>query len=621
MINKIAMKNSKLLFVFAAFMFSCHDMLEEKAVSQATWDLYKTEAGVEALINGGAYNGLRFQFNGEQSFTLWNYGVDEYIQAADGANKFLDDYKNQLNATFTMFHDMWTAYYQGINTCNYGIKLIPNVKPEGGGLSTQAAKDQRTAELRFLRGYYYFMLVQQFGSIPLTLEATEGIRLDFPKSSVEDVYKVIIKDMRAAEAVLPPTQSQAGRITLGAARHFLAKVYLTRGSAITDQRGQQTTDMDSAAYYAEQVIAGPYTLMSNYADLWSVSNEANTEVILSAQFNNNALLLNNSGNRVHLYFQMTYDTKPGMERDITYGRPFRRLKPTPYAINVFDRKNDSRFYKSFRTAYLCNDRTSPYTIPKWTQDDVTAGYVDASKLGQNKMAIGDTAVLITVNQGVSDASIKSKPYSWFPQNKWTNSEFLTLIKWLDPSRLDVGTEFAGRDGLIARLGETYLIAAEANGRKTVKDYVKAATYINALRTRAAYKAGEVKPVHFHKAEGGTYGDVASTAPALLIDETYWNANVALEQYPASATSQETRFLHFILNERTRELLGELHRWNDLVRTETFYERVKQFHALAAPNVQPYHKLRPIPQAHLERIFVNNKPLNAEERAALQNTGY
>ncbi|SKC86409.1 RagB/SusD family nutrient uptake outer membrane protein [Ohtaekwangia koreensis] len=608
-----------LLFSSSVLLFSCHDMLEEDTVSQATYDLFKTESGVEQLVNG-AYNTLRFQFNGEQSFTLWNYGVDEYIQASDGQNKFVDAYTNQLNSTFGMFHDMWTAYYQGINTCNTAIKLIPEAEPEGGALSTEQGKNSRIAELRFLRGYYYFMLVQQFGSIPLTVTATEGVNLEFPKSPVADIYSAIIKDMRAAEAILPVTQANRGRITQGAARHFLAKVYLTRGSAVNDERGQKETDLDSAAYYADLVInQGTYSLVSNFADLWNVSNEASSEVILSAQFNNNALLLANSGNRVHLYFQMVYDGKPGMERDITYGRPFRRLKPTPYTIDIFDRKNDSRFYKSFRTVYLSNDRTAPITIPKWEQADADAGYVNQAKVGTNKFNVGDTAVIVTVDKNVNDAAIKSKPYLWIPQNKWNNADFLTLIKWMDPTRLDVGTEFAGRDGLIARLGETYLIAAEAYGR--LGEYGKAADYINILRNRAAYKAGEVKPFHFYKSEGGTYGDVNSTAPALQIDASYWDNDVALEQYPPSASSTESRFIHFILNERTRELLGELHRWNDLVRTETFYERVKQFHSIASANVQEFHKLRPIPQAHLERVFINGKPLTPDERAQQQNAGY
>jgi hypothetical protein len=615
------MKKIAISLLSIAALSSCHDMLEEETVSQATWDLYNSETVVEALASGGCYNTLRWQFNGEQSFTLWNYGVDEYIQAADGQNKFVDTYTDQLNSTFTMFHDMWTAYYQGINNCNLAMKLIPNVKPEGGSLSTPEARNSRVAEVRFLRAFYYFKLVQQFGAIPLNLEPIEKVELEFPRAPVADVYNAIISDMRAAEAVLPKTQSQRGRITKGAAQHFLAKVYLTRGSAVAEDRGKKSTDLDSAAYYADLVInEGGYSLMPNYADLWDVSKEANSEVILAAQFNNNALLLNNSGNRVHLYYQMVYDTKAGMERDITYGRPFRRLQPTPYAVDIFDRKNDSRFYKSFRTVYLSNDRTAPITIPKWAQKDADDGVVDPSLVGKNKFNVGDTAIVVSVDQGVSDLDIRKKPYSWFPRNKWSNSDFLTLVKYMDPTRLDVGIEFAGRDGLLARLGETYLIAAEAYGRN--ENYTKAAEYINELRERAAYKAGEVKPMHYYKSEGGLYSDLTtSTLADVTIDETYWDADVAFEKYPPSAGSKELRFIHFILNERTRELLGEMHRWEDLVRTETFEERVKLFHGLANANVKEFHKLRPIPQAHLERVYSNGRPLTADERNEQQNPGY
>ncbi len=611
-----------MIVLFATGLLSaCTDKLEEETVGYATFDFYKTEAGMEGLIQS-AYNTLRWQFNGEQSFTLFQYGVDEYIQAADGSNKFVDSYTNQLNPTFGMFHDMWAAYYRGINACNTAIDGIPDITPSGGALSTDAGKALRIAEMRFLRGYFYLMLVQQFGAIPISLEGTEGVKLEFPRRPVADVYNVIMSDLRAAEAALPLTQGQRGRATKWAARHMLAKAYLTRGSAVSDQRGQKPSDLDSAAFFADQVInGGAFSLVPNFADLWPVANEANAEVIFAAQFNNNALLLNNSGNRVHLYFQMTYDVRPGMERDITYGRPFRRMRPTAYTINVSDRKNDSRFYKNFRTAYLSNDRTAPFTIPNWTQADANAGNTTPDKVGKPKFAVGDTAVFITMDLGVSDAAIAKKYYNWIPQNKWTNSEFPTLLKWMDPTRLDVGTEFAGRDGLIARLGETYLIAAEAYGRKG--DYTTATARINKLRERAAYKAGEVKPTHFYKSEGGLYGDVSSTLAAITLpaDGSYWNTSPTLEQYPPSAATPATRFIHFMLNERTRELLGELHRWNDLVRTETLVERVKLFHALGAPNIKDYHKLRPIPQAHLERVYQDGSPLSAEQRASIQNPGY
>lgn len=602
--------------IAAGFMVSCTGMLDEETVGVPTSDLYTSEAGVEQLVNA-AYNTLRYQFNGEQSFTLWNYGVDEYLAASDGQNKFVDAYTNQLNSSFGMFNDMWAAYYGGINRCNMALEMIPNVVGEGGALSTPAGKAGRLAEVRFLRGYFYFMLVQQFGSIPLPLSSTVGVKTEFPKVPVSEVYKVIISDFRAAEAALAATQSQRGRITKGAARHFLAKAYLTRGSAVTEQRGQLVTDMDSAAYFADLVIdEGPYSLMSNYADLWTIQNEYNSEVILSVQFNNNALLLNGSGNRTHLYYIMTYDTKPGMLRDIPNGRPWRRLKPTDYTINVFDRKNDSRFYKSYKTVFFSNNANN---IPKWTQTDVNNGYVDASKLNQPKFKVGDTAIFVTVDPAPTDAQIKSKYYSWYPKNKWSDSEFLTLLKFLDPTRLDVATETAGRDGVIARLGETILIAAEAYGRKG--DYATAAQYINLLRTRAAYKDGEVKPTHFYKTEGGMYGDVTNTIAAITIPANYWDADQPIEQYPPSATTTASRFIHFMLNERTRELLGEFYRWNDLVRTETLAERVSLFNPRATGNIQEFHKLRPIPQPHLDGITTEGRPLTAEEKAEYQNPGY
>lgn len=605
------MKKIICIIITATLLVSCSHYLDEEMVSQISYDYYNTEEGIEDLVDG-AYSEIRYMFNGEVSFTLFNYGVDEYTQAADGQNKYYDDYTAQLNPSNAAYiHDMWTAYYRAINACNIGITRIPDV--QGSQFYTNETNKQlRIAELRFLRAFYYFMLVQQFGSVPLTLEGSQDVRLEFERSPVPVIYQHIIGDLRFAESVLPASQSQYGRITKGAARHYLARVYLTRGSAVTEQRGQQPTDMDSAAYWADQVInSGTYQLLDNYADLWRIDNQENKEVILAAQFNNNAFMLNGSGNRTHLYYQMVYDGKPGMQRDIPYGRPFRRLMPTDYTLDLFDRRNDSRFYKSFRTAYLCNNAA---TIPKWSAADAP----DPSLAGKPRFNLGDTAILITMHKNVSDAEIARKPYLWIPRNKFTKQEFLTLAKHLDPNRLDISTETGGRDGVYARLGETYLIAAEAYGR--TGNYSKALEYINTLRKRAAYKQGEEKPLHYWLTEGGAPGDLNSTESLIRVTEAAFENNDPQEEYPPAANTREKRFIHFMLNERTRELLGEFYRWMDLARTETLVERARLFNPAAA-SMQPFHKLRPIPQQHIDRLFRNGVPLTPDQRTAEQNPGY
>ncbi len=600
------------LLMSLLFTFSCQDYLEEDIVSGVTYPYYETEKGIEDLVKS-AYSGLRYRFNGEQSFTLHNYGVDEFTQAADGQNKYFDDYGAQLNPSSAAYiHDMWTEYYRMINTCNLGIEKLPGIV----GLNIfvdEASKNLRIAELKFLRGFYYFQLVQQFGDIPITLEGSTEVRLEFPKSPIADVYRLIINDLRAAEAILPETQTEYGRATKGAAQHYLAKVYLTRGSAVQDQRGQQPTDMDSAAYWADLVInAGIYELEDNFADLWDFENQENSEVIFAAQFNNNEFLLNNSGNRTHLYYLMVYDNKPGMMRDLVNGRPWRRLMPTNYTLDLFDRKNDSRFYKSFKMTYYSNRADN---IPTWTAENAPS----PDLVGLPKFALGDTAVYLSLHTNVPAEEIAGKPYLWITRDNFSKQEFPALKKFIDPRRSSVNSEFGSRDGVYARLAETYLIAAEAYGRKG--DYAKALTYINTLRSRAAYQEGEAKPLEFSTVEGGLYGDESSTEAVLLVTEAVFENDDPREQYPPSATTKEQRFIHFMLNERTRELLGEFTRWYDLVRTETFYERVQLFNP-AAVNIQPFHKLRPIPQQHIDRVWRDGKPITDDnEKKALQNPGY
>jgi hypothetical protein len=555
-------------------------------------------------------------------------------------------YDPRLNASDTFVDGVWTADYDGINRCNIGIAAIPGIQGTST-LRTDAQKAQRLGELRFLRAYYYFQLVQQYGAIPLVTIPSEGVQLEYTRAPVPDVYRVIISDLRFAVDNLAPTTTEFGRATKGAAQHYLAKVYLTRGSAIADVRGQKATDIDSAAFYADQVIASPnYALETDYARLFDISSYANSvaaqaskEIVFSTQFNNVVALAGRFGNRVHSYFTLQYDNnEPGMTRDLLNGRPFRRVMPTNYAMDIFDRRNDSRFYKMMKTAWISN---TAGTIPVWTAADAPT----PAQVGQRKYLVGDTAFAVVVNtpqNPVPQATITRSRYritARYVRNAAGNvvpgfsptgdvalrNKFPQLVKYIDPFRPSVAEEAGTKDGILARFGETLLIGAEAYGRKG--DYTKALDYINRLRTRAAYTAGEVRPIANYRYVGGTRGDVTSTLPALMATLTNFTTNDPKEMYPPGVTSTADRFIHFILNERTRELLGELHRWEDLARTETLLLRAPYFNPDAAgggvsgAGIKDFHKLRPIPQTHLERIFRNGSPLTAEQRKQEQNPGY
>lgn len=513
------------------------------------------------------------------------------------------------------------------------------------------------AELKFLRAFYYFTLIQQFGGVPLITEPSTTLRSEFPRASVAEVYNQIISDLRSAGPALPwkAASGEIGRASRAAAYHFLAKAYLTRGSAVTEARGQKPTDMDSVIVFADSVIrSSGHALEANYGNLFNATNATHSvpkagtdgsapvaslaainannnsnEIIFAAQFSQN-LALAGINNQVHLFYITQYDAGiaiPGMTRDFFNGRPFRRLRPTDYAIDIFDWANDSRFFKTFQTVYYRNV-TSNTGLPVFTAANAPSPDV----IGRPRVGIGDTAALFVVNkpeQALLTSTIDQfryyRTYARYkkasanatPASDFSDNKYLSMIKFLDGVRLTTtANEARGiRNGTLARLGETYLILAEAYGRKS--DFANALANVNTIRTRAAYRTEEPKNPHNWMFYGGTFNDLSSTAPAMQATADLFTTNAPSELYPANAAN---RFVHFMLNERTRELCGELYRWEDLVRTETFYDRSRLFNA-AATGLQPFNKFRPIPLPQIISLTTNGKQMTSAEITAYQNAGY
>ncbi len=570
------MKTKAIIFTLALVAFmsqSCEEFLEETLVTDVSASsYYTTPAGLEDAVDG-AYSYLKYIYGPpERGFTMNTFGTDVHTNGADGSHKVVNWYDNNLNATQGVIRECWNYAYQGINQCNAVINRSQSIS----GLDP-ATLQIRLAEVRFIRAFWYFYLVQHWGDVHLTLEETEGVEVEANKTPAAEIYEqAIIPDLLEAVASLPPTQSQYGRATKAAAEFILAKVYLTRSYKSYAVSG----DAAEAERLMTSVIDNyGFALVEDFAALWDINKQKNTEVIWAVQNTLDLILNGSEGNRGHLYFLMEYDKLPGMARDTENGRPWKRFRPTDFHLRLWDRENDARYEKSYKHVWYCNFTGN---IPKWTQADQDAGYPGAVA-GQPKFALGDTAVFIPGPEKDPEWPAdrkKATRYRVFTTDEYTEATYPTLNKFIDPLRPDRQWTNGSRDFVVARLADAYLIRAEARLR-IGNNLQGAADDINEVRRRAAWDGKEAD----------------------------------MEITPADVT------LDYILDERARELDGEMGRWMDLARTGKLVERVRLHNPQAAGNIQDYHIFRPIPQEQIDRSIYLDQSGEPVPSGYPQNCGY
>ena len=347
--------NAILLLVLAGSVVctSCNKKLNEYNPSGLTPDVtYSNAKGFETLVNA-AYTYTRFWYGKEEGYSLSEMGTDIWTNGTGDVFPQLSRYDNLQGSNTSALNVEWDNFYEAVYLCNTGIAKIGDVPDY-----TAVQKTTREAELRFLRAFYYWHIVETWGGVHFTTKATTPgvIESTANKTPVDTFYKQIFADLDFAVKNLPATTSDYGRVTAPAAKAFLARMYLTRGMNA------------EAISTANDVIKNyKYSLLPRYNDLWNMANLKNSEVIWAIDYSTN--LSNNDlttpayptghsrgSNSGHMLFLQVYDQVNGniLARDINNGRPFNRYMPTKSFLDMFNDADDSRYQASFQTVWTCN---------------------------------------------------------------------------------------------------------------------------------------------------------------------------------------------------------------------------------------------------------------------------
>jgi hypothetical protein len=285
--------NMKLYFsiiaVVAALLFqSCDKFLELEpasegiAVTNTSSDstYYKSASEVEAAL-AGVYADFKNEYYQLDYFVNGDAQSDDAYAGGDNPSNFqIDDYK--LDATNSNVSRDWAYLYATIGKAN---TVINNVSSVSDPALSADRKSEIIGEASFIRAFMYFQLVQLWGDVPLQLTEVKTIsanNLDaiyaiiFPARNAQaDVYRQIIADLETAVARVRTTAPHKGFATKGAANALLAKVYAT----------QQPHDWSKVSAHCDAVIAGGYSLLPDYDQLWNNQNENSAEAIFEINYN------------------------------------------------------------------------------------------------------------------------------------------------------------------------------------------------------------------------------------------------------------------------------------------------------------------------------------------------
>ena len=556
----------KKIYIIAALTMTvfagCADFLEQDNRSNVpSGQFYNTQTGFESLTNS-AYSTLRKVYNRQPQ--LFVGGTDLY---GDGKTQgsVMGHY------TFTADEGLIKDFYED---CFKGIQLANSVIAYGETTEESSVRARYVDEARFIRAWYYFMLVQQFGPVALNKKMYDYAEMKHERASLGEVYSFIIEEFTylASSSNLADV-STVGRANKRAASFFLAKAYLTRGwldgtsYEAQEENIAQAGDFNDAIRFALQAINNEIPSYS-IENAFDISNEGCSEFFWSVQFSS-ASVNNPSDDGSYQMAQFgSYLGGAERQRNKAIDGNFAPSLRLQQMYTRGDGRLEQTFMLEFHQAYFdfYHEReTSPiiyYYAPAWaTDEDIEAWKADDPHGLKTNTIISKTIA----EGGIAPSNGAPSSYRVRRSMDFGNACIRKFDDYSENSIANRKSQCSMHDVVVARLGEAYLIAAEAylkTGRTA-----EAAAMINDLRKRP----GTIK--------AGYSESMTVAANDINID--------------------------FILDERAREMAGEYVRWTDLKRTHKLVEYATRYNedgiseaAMTGPDGK-YKILRPIPQSAID----------------------
>lgn len=272
--------NAALLIGLSLQLSSCsNDFLEEETYGEVKPSEMTQAANVERAIIS-AYSVLNGQIDGASNAfnspdSNWSFGdvtSDDCYKGGGGTGDQNNIHQMEIfnaNSTTIDIVRKWMALYEGVKRSNEAMRLL-NASTD----FDPALKLKRAAELRFLRGHYYFELKKIYNRIPY-IDETATTVADYAKSNTiftsEELWGKIEDDFKLAYTDLPEIQTDKGRPTKIAAKAYLVKCY------VFEKKWQLAYDAST------EIMSSSYGLLSDFQQVFLPENDNNKEIIFAVQ--------------------------------------------------------------------------------------------------------------------------------------------------------------------------------------------------------------------------------------------------------------------------------------------------------------------------------------------------